>query len=182
MTGSVRPPLLFLDVDGPIVPFGGASEWYPTWATGPEPPAAETNPLLARIDPGHGPRLAALPCDVVWATTWMDDANACVSPRLGLSRLPVVIWPEPSDVDDQDEQDEQDERDGLHWKTRTLVAWAAGRSFAWADDEITDTDRAWIAAHHRAPALFLRVNPRLGLTDGDYAALDTWLRRPSPIF
>jgi hypothetical protein len=42
-----------------------------------------------------------------------------------------VIWPEPSDTDDQDE------RDGVHWKTRALVAWAAGRSFVWVDDEIT---------------------------------------------
>jgi hypothetical protein len=175
VTGSVRPPLLFLDVDGPLIPFGGAPESYPTWATGPEPAEPDANPLLARIDPGHGPRLAALPCDVVWATTWMDDANACVSPRLGLPPLPVVIWPEPSDLDDQDE------RDGLHWKTRSLVAWAAGRPFAWVDDEVTDTDRAWVAAHHRAPALLHRVDPRHGLTGGDYAALDTWLSRTGSV-
>ncbi|MDI5964984.1 HAD domain-containing protein [Streptantibioticus silvisoli] len=171
MTGSVWRPLLFLDVDGPLIPFGALSQPYPTFATGSEPLGADANPLLARVDPEHGPRLAALPCEVVWATTWMADANECIAPRIGLPQLAVVDWPEPSDIDDQDE------RSGLHWKTRTLVAWAAGRPFAWVDDEVTDTDRAWIAAHHRGRALLHRVDPRRGLTGSDYAALDSWLRR-----
>ncbi|MGI5347948.1 HAD domain-containing protein [Streptomyces sp. CA-250714] len=171
MTGSAQWPLLFLDVDGPLIPFGAAPEQYPTFAAGVELPAAAANPLVTRIDPEHGTRLAALPCEVVWATTWMADANECIAPLLGLPELPMVGWPEPSAIDDQDE------RDGLHWKTRALVDWAAGRPFAWVDDEITDTDRSWVAANHPGHALLHRVDPRLGLTDGDYAALDFWLRQ-----
>lgn len=91
-------------------------------------------------------------------------------PRIGLPQLEVVDWPEPSAIDDQDE------RNGLHWKTRALVEWAAGRPFAWVDDEITDTDRAWVAARHQGQALLHRVDPRHGLTDGDFTALDSWLR------
>jgi hypothetical protein len=68
----------------------------------------------------------------------------------------------------------------LHWKTRILVAWAAGRAFAWVDDEICDIDRAWVAQHHDGHALLYRVNPRHGLTDSDYLALDAWLRATSP--
>ncbi|MFF1902740.1 HAD domain-containing protein [Kitasatospora sp. NPDC058218] len=180
MTDTVRRPLLFLDVDGPLIPFGGAAQQYPTGATDPEPFDAAANPLLARIDPEHGRRLAALPCELVWATTWMADANECIAPRIGLPHLAVVAWPEPSGSDDQDEQDEQEERDeraGLHWKTRALVAWAAGRPFVWVDDEVTDADRAWVAANHRGPALLHRVDPRLGLTDGDFAAIESWLRQ-----
>ncbi|GGT05840.1 hypothetical protein ACFFV7_09060 [Nonomuraea spiralis] len=91
--GPVRRPLLFLDVDGPLIPFGPVPGGHPTFRT------ASANPLLARVDPAHGPRLKALPCDLVWATTWMDDANDCVAPLLGLPRLPVATWPEPSELD-----------------------------------------------------------------------------------
>ncbi|MGP3989846.1 HAD domain-containing protein [Streptomyces sp. 3N207] len=173
MTGSVQRPLLFLDVDGPLIPFGREPQQYPASATAADPFDTSANPLLTRIDPEHGRRLAALPCEVVWATTWMADANDCIAPRLGLPPLAVVNWPEPSDIDDQDE------RSGLHWKTRTIVEWAAGRAFAWIDDELTGADRAWVAAHHQGPALLHRVDPRHGLTDADFAALDSWLRQPS---
>lgn len=164
--------LLFLDVDGPLIPFGAVSEPYPTFRTGPELRGADANPLLTRIDPAHGPRLAALPCEVVWATTWMADANEYIAPLIGLPQLAVVTWPEPSDID------ERDERNGLHWKTRGLVEWAAGRPFAWVDDEVTDTDRSWVAAHHQGRALLHRVDPRHGLTDSDYVTLGSWLRKP----
>ncbi len=177
MTGCAERPLLFLDVDGPLIPFGAAPELYPegypTYPAGPASPGSDAHPLLARINPGHGPRLTALPCEVVWATTWMADANESIAPRLGLPELGVVMWPDPRD------QDDQDERDGLHWKTRTLVQRAAGRSFIWVDDEITDTDRAWVSVHHRGQALLHRVDPAWGLTDADFTALDDWLRTES---
>ncbi|MGW4520279.1 hypothetical protein [Amycolatopsis sp. NPDC004378] len=34
---------------------------------------------------------------------------------------------------------------GPHWKTRPIVEHAAGRPFAWVDDETTDADRSWVA-------------------------------------
>jgi hypothetical protein len=170
VTGSPL-PLLFLDVDGPLIPFGATRQQlpggYPTYRTEHHVPGTTTNPLITRANPALGPRLTALSCELVWATTWMADANECLAPWLGLPELPVVIWPEPSD---------EDGRDGLHWKTRDLFRWAAGRPFARVDDEITDTDRSWSEAHHPGQALLHRVDPRYGITDEDFAALDHWLR------
>ncbi|MEU6706605.1 HAD domain-containing protein [Streptomyces wuyuanensis] len=166
-------PLLFLDVDGPLLPFGASSGVYE--AAGGEAPRQEgdagENPLLARLDRTLGPRLAALPCELVWATTWMDEANECIAPRLGLPRLAVVDWPEPS------EQEESDRRAGLHWKTRVLLNRAAGRPFVWVDDEIGDADRAWVRDRVGGKALLRRVDPRRGLRDEDLDVIEDWLRR-----
>lgn len=170
--GFGRRVLLFLDVDGPLIPFGASAGELPGGyrvhpsLPGPQQPGSG-NPLVGRLDPELGPRLAALSCDLVWATTWLEEANECLAPRLGLPRLPVVGWEEPS---------AQDQWVGLHFKTRTLVATAAGRPFVWVDDEITDADRAWVAEHHPGRALLHRVDPRRGLTDADFTALDAWLR------
>ncbi|ROP51945.1 hypothetical protein [Streptomyces sp. PanSC9] len=154
--------LLFLDVDGPLIPFGAADRPYPVYP-GPRVPGPE-HPLLTRVDPALGPRLLALGCVLVWATTWLDDANTGLAPRLGLPALPVVWWP-----------DEDEPPGPLHWKTRPLVAWAAGRPFVWVDDEITEADRAWTAVHHPGPALLHRIDHRHGLTDADFTALEKWL-------
>ncbi|WP_309234772.1 HAD domain-containing protein [Nocardia sp. XZ_19_385] len=157
-------PLLFLDVDGPLIPFGGTAREYSEWHRGPEIPEG-ANPLLVRVDPAHGPRLAALPCELVWATTWTTDANELICPRLGLPEFQVVLWPEFDSDDDH----------RLHWKTRDLVDWAAGRPFVWVDDEITEADRSWVAAHHPAPALLHRVDPRKGLAETDFVTVAAWL-------
>jgi hypothetical protein len=109
--------------------------------------------------------LLALGCELVWATTWMAQANEEVSPTLGLPVLPVVTWTDAAD----------DPPHGLHWKTQDLVGWAAGRRFVWLDDEIRPTDQAWVAAHHPAPSLLHRVDPRVGLTDEDLSSIRQWL-------
>ncbi|HEY0499937.1 MAG TPA: hypothetical protein VGD48_29600, partial [Kutzneria sp.] len=68
--------------------------------------------------------------------------------------------------------------DGIHWKTRHIVDWAAGRPFAWVDDELTPADRAWVADHHTGPALLHWVDPRLGLRDEDFDTLARWSPYP----
>ncbi|MFI8187427.1 HAD domain-containing protein [Streptomyces sp. NPDC085946] len=167
MTSAARRPLLFLDVDGPLLPFGTSSRppRGPGRDSGSSPDGG--NPLLGRLDPGLGPRLAALGCDLVWASTWSEEANASVAPRLGLPRLPVVAWP--------DACADRGPR-GLHWKTPHLVAWAGGRPFIWVDDEIGAMDRLWVADRHPGPALLHRVDPAEGLADADFSALAGWLR------
>ncbi len=154
VTSAAERPLLFLDVDGPLIPFGSA--------TGAVAPAGAGNPLLARLDPRAGARLMGLGCDLVWATTWMEQANTVVGPRIGLPRLPVLEWPEPA---------ARAGPRGLHWKARALVEWAGARPFIWVDDEINAVDRQWVGAAHPGPYLLHRVDPAEGLTDADFAVL-----------
>jgi hypothetical protein len=191
--------LLFLDIDGTLLPFGagpyplyeprfrppdaapgrppdgssGTDRPPPDSVTGrPLPGALTGHPLLTRVNPAFGARLTSLGCELVWATTWGEDANTGLAPWLGLPRLPLVDWPDP---DDEDREDDGEGAGSLHWKTRPLVSWAAGRPFVWVDDEISEADRSWVAAHHPARALLHRVDHQVGLTERDFAVLEEWL-------
>lgn len=175
-------PLLLLDVDGPLNPYAAKPSRRPrgyethrlltprwvaaerlrlsAWGT----PNKRPKPLRVWLNPDHGPELASLPFDLVWATTWEEEANAYVAPVLGLPELPVITWSAPRPEPDG----------GVFWKTPEIVAWASGRPFAWLDDEITQADRDWVAVHHAGPALLHRVDPRLGLLPEDFTVLHAW--------
>ncbi|TDE46500.1 hypothetical protein E1295_23190 [Nonomuraea mesophila] len=90
----------------------------------------------------------------------------------GVRSLPRLKAGVSSEVSDERE----DQWFRLCWKTRTLVTWAAGRPFAWVDDEITDADRNWVSTHHSGRALLHHVESFRGLGDEDFTVLDQWLR------
>jgi hypothetical protein len=133
--------LLFLDVDGTLIPYDGSRLAEPAEVGTGLPDQA--NPNLGRINLALGPRLLALPAELMWATGWLHDANDVISPLLGLPQLPVVDLDEP--------QIDVAECYQLNSKTETLVAVAvaAGRPFIWIDDELTGTDRTWVAENHQ---------------------------------
>ncbi|ONK13131.1 hypothetical protein STBA_38930 [Streptomyces sp. MP131-18] len=130
-------PLLYLDVDGPLNPYAAKPERRPegytthrvrpeSWiAQHPGKPRVYIKPLRIWLNPSHGRQLLQLAevYDLIWATTWGDEANTFISPVLGLPELPVVDWPTMHDAGP----------DGTFWKTRHLVAHAAlptARAFA----------------------------------------------------
>ncbi|MFC5718684.1 hypothetical protein ACFP1Z_00630 [Streptomyces gamaensis] len=165
-------PLLFLDVDGPLNPYAAQPERRPHGYTTlrvphRQPNAWELGRLRTRLlrvwlNPAHGKALLSLGYDLCWATTWMSDANRWIAPTLGLPELPYVDFGEALF---------RERPDTIHWKTGPLVAYAAGRPFAWVDDEQSDADHAYVATHHGSHALLHHVNPRIGLKDADFAAL-----------
>ncbi len=161
-------PLLLLDVDGPLNPtrrrrsaargIRDASHAARGWSTG--------RPLRVWLNPDHGTELRALAeaYELVWATTWKGEANTWIGPRLGLPGLPFVDWPAMHGRAPA----------GTFWKTQYLLEYAAGRPFAWVDDDITVYDREYVGQRHLAAALLLRVDPRIGLVRQDFDALHAW--------
>ncbi|SME94382.1 hypothetical protein [Streptomyces sp. Amel2xC10] len=173
-TDTTGPPLLLIDVDGPLNPYAAKPQRRPEGYTthrmrprGWDDPGRK--PLRVWLDPAHGAALRALPFELVWATTWEADANTWIAPRIGLPELPYIAWdPRPAEAPPA----------GIFWKTRRVVSWAAGRPFAWIDDEITDRDREFVADHHPGPALLHHVDPRRGLLPYDFARLAAWAGAP----
>jgi len=177
-------PLLLIDVDGPLNPFAAKPtrrpEGYRTYRLLPASweraererlaasgrPGKRPVPLRVWLNPDHGPRLLELPFDLVWCTTWGDDANEWIAPRVGLPTLPVAPLP-----------GSRFRTDNVFWKTPAVVDWAAGRPFAWVDDDVTDADREYVARNHPGPALLITVSPFVGLADDDFEALAAWADR-----
>lgn len=155
--------ILFLDVDGPLNPYRSTQRRsrYRAWTL---------NGSHVLLNPSHGPALLDLPFELVWCTTWEHDANTHIAPRLGLPHLPVCEFPD--EVDDAPHT--------VGFKTPDIIDYAAGRPFAWVDDEITDADRAWVATRHDGPALLHWVDPAVGLEKSDFEALAAWARTLTP--
>lgn len=171
-------PLLFLDVDGPLNPYAAKPHrrpagyethrmMPPTWVAQHDGLPGQLKPLRVWLNPAHGPALLALAdvFDLVWATTWEHDANTHIGPEIGLPELPVVEW---------DDTRPRLNTFGTYWKTAQLIEYAAGRAFAWVDDDITRRDREYVEWMHGPEALLHYVNPALGLLDDDFAALRAW--------
>ncbi|WP_406126442.1 HAD domain-containing protein [Streptomyces canus] len=173
-------PLLYLDVDGPLNPYAAKPERRPEgytthrmkpegWlAQHPGLPPSRVRPLRVWLNPSHGQSLLKLTdrYDMVWATTWRNEANTFIAPVLGLPPLPFVDWPTTLTPGPN----------GTFWKTRHLVNHAGGRPFVWLDDELDDNDREFVAGHHEGPALLHWVDPRVGLRERDFEAVADFAR------
>lgn len=168
---SVSRPLLYLDVDGPLNPYAAQPERRPPGYTtlrvtlGPDRPARVERSLRVWLAPWHGPALLDLDYELYWATTWMADANRWIAPVLGLPELPYVDFGGALLAE---------RPDGVHWKTAALVDHAAGRPFAWVDDEQSTLDEEFVAGQHPGAALLHHVDPRVGLRPVDFEALAAW--------
>lgn len=151
-------PLLLLDVDGVLSPFGAP------------PPVGFTRRTIdgyqVTLSPRHRGWLADLSTrfEIVWATTWEHRANAVLSPLLGLPTLDVIEFGHL--------------RPSKPGETRKLPAVArsiGNEPAAWIDDELSADAYDW-AEDRVAPTLLLRPNHREGMTDTHVSELDAFAR------
>jgi hypothetical protein len=151
-------PTLYLDVDGVVLPLGRGNGSCDRLRVGPfivDVPRLIRSRLVTLLDV----------YDVVWATSWRDDANAEVAPTVGLPPLPVL----PVDA---------------HWRKLELVRAHAGeeRAIAWIDDRLEPEAFTWAEARP-GPSLLLAPDAATGMTTRhlddlvSFAASSSGLRR-----
>jgi hypothetical protein len=158
---------LLLDVDGPLNAYTardrsmeGRTIHQATTSTG------ETFPVRMRAS--DGPDLLNTGCELIWATTWEDDANKAIGPLIGLPNLPVIDW-----IDRDHWNPER-----LYWKTKRIVSWMnenrPGIPFLWLDDEVTKRDRVFIEENCAEGSGILLITPRYGLEEGHFERIEEW--------
>ncbi|WP_405755269.1 HAD domain-containing protein [Streptomyces sp. NBC_00073] len=165
-------PLLLIDVDGPLNPYAAQAQRRPQgYSTHRMRPTGWTEaesrkPLRVWLNHAHGAELLALArsYELVWATTWKDEANDWIGPQLGLPRLPYIDWPQMHGRSPR----------GTFWKTQYVLEYAGAREFVWIDDDITAPDREFVDQRHPARALLMRIDEQIGLTRTDFDALARW--------
>jgi hypothetical protein len=142
-------PLLLIDVDGVICPYG--DELGDPDAAG----LALTTIGYSRVWLSHrvGACLLRLQSmfQLVWCTAWEDMAAEVLAPHLGMPPMPVIHFDAPTASDG-------------HWKWPAIEAFVADRPFAWIDDEIASDDFAR-AARRTVPTMLVRVEGARGLDE-----------------
>jgi hypothetical protein len=132
-------------------------------------------PFTIRVPKGTRGRLSLIAggFDIVWATTWMEEAAALLSPVLGLGE----DWPYVEMVGEISLA-----RQGIAatdpWKLPAIERWAAStdRSVAWVDDDFGPDAVRWAERRAQAgsPTILVPTDPLVGLTDQHVAVLLAW--------
>jgi len=183
---TYKKPVLAMDVDGVLNPFGGKNQKYAPEGFNPyrvEIPhslfGSFTNvkefdfdldrPLVTYVwlNEKHGVWLNKMAkiADVVWATTWEDAANHAIAPILGLDPLPLgvstlVTPPKPREI-------------GPQWKRRSLYTQFGDRPLVWIDDWAWEFEsKDWWP---NAPGLLVSPVPFIGLTDEEMQKAEDFL-------
>jgi hypothetical protein len=106
-------------------------------------------------------KLAALPVEIHWLTTWRDDANKWIAPMLGWSDLPVV------GREEYDSQIAWSNKPSYWWKYITLQNLNLQEPFIWVDDEIWGYGIEEIWEDVFDPHLFITPKGSLSYSDLD---------------
>jgi hypothetical protein len=156
-----------LDVDGVINAFG----LWPSEALELEQ-SFEAQGYRIRVPAGTSERLARLAeCfEMVWATSWENDAHPAFAERLGLGS---ALWPVISFGGRLGET--------MTWKLSAVRAFVGELPCVWIDDDLFDDAFRWAAERSESgqPTLLLRTEAHLGLTEQQTTAALEFVARLS---
>ncbi len=165
-------PWLFLDVDGVLNAYELPRRPPPDAFDDFRPVEAMGFRLMLSAEMGR--RLARLPVDIAWSTTWSPYVDEVIAGAVGLPvGLPVAATPPAS----------HDPLAFSNWKLAGVRSFLEGRRrpFVWLDDDALDlpgpdgaTPHEW-AASLAMPTLLVAPSPLTGLRPGDLDAIATWL-------
>ena len=123
------------------------------------------------LNPAHGPLLLGLAertgAELVWASTWSGSAaNAMVGRALGLPELASISYVPGAALGDG------------HWKFPAVGRFAGTRPLVWFDDDfdLYPTARDAFVARRSGPVKLVPVDPHVGITEGQVAEVERWLR------
>jgi hypothetical protein len=96
--------------------------------------------------------------DLVWATTWEQDAVEILAPALSLPLdMPVIEF--------------TSESSNRTWKLTDIEEFVGDRPFAWIDDDIGPDAELWAEMRNR-PTLFVHTDAALGMTQANVTLLE----------
>ncbi len=157
MTQPVEHPLLFVDIDGVLNPYGGScpdgfsEHWlFPN----------EDEPV--RVCNRHGEWLHELArhYDLMWGSSWSDEERAALADIIDLPYFHGAVELPRGQFDPA-------------LKVPAIERAAGPRSIAWIDDLLTPEAWAWALARP-APTLLIPVDPAVGLTHEHVHQLRDW--------
>lgn len=179
-------PLLLIDVDGVLCPFGSGEPHYYDGASASVQEGEVLDAMRSTVYPGYtfhedhhihysqdnARRLKQLAqrFELAWCTGWQEEANDVIAPLHGLPKLPVVMATGGYSP--------------IHWKLDWIeefvgdlgvgtIPGAGRRPYAFIDDDISDWALDYAAFRNRVtPTLWLPIKCSEGLTDDHVQQLE----------